>query len=128
MFQWDKPNSAGFALVIRIFTIENGFTIKISELYNLGPKSELHLAEVGINSAQDLRGVGAAQAYVRLRAHLKFRTSLNLLYALDGALTDTHCIELCTERKLELQLEVEALTEMFHREHSQTVLQSEHEG
>lgn len=52
----------------------------------LGAKSEEMLAQVGITDPEKLRGTGAVEAYLKVkRAGLP--ASLNLLWALEGALT-----------------------------------------
>lgn len=60
----------------------------IETLKNLGPKSARLLHEVGIHTYADLMDVGAVGAYRRARAIAPDRVSLNLLYALEGALTN----------------------------------------
>ncbi|MCZ8100303.1 MAG: TfoX/Sxy family protein [Burkholderiales bacterium] len=52
---------------------------------NLGPVMERQLAEVGINSEEDLRAAGALEAYARLRFALP-RVSLNALHAMEAAI------------------------------------------
>lgn len=58
-------------------------------LRNLGPVSRRWLDAVGVRSRADLEALGAATAYERVRA-AGFRPSLNLLWALEGALMDLH--------------------------------------
>lgn len=58
----------------------------LSELPNLGPKSQQLLRSAGIGSVEQLRALGSVRAY----AHVKragARPSLNLLWALEGALS-----------------------------------------
>lgn len=55
-------------------------------LPNLGPRSVESLTAAGITSLSQLQGLGAVRAFVRARAHNR-RVSLNLLWALEGALT-----------------------------------------
>jgi len=62
--------------------------VEIDELRNLGAKSRYWLAEVGITSAAQLRKVGAPAAYGLVKYHFGAGPSLNLLYALEGALTN----------------------------------------
>jgi len=52
---------------------------------NLGPVMERQLAEVGIGSEEDLRAVGAVEAYARLRFAFP-RVSLNALHAMEAAM------------------------------------------
>jgi DNA transformation protein and related proteins len=58
----------------------------LSGLPNLGPRSVESLAAAGITSLAQLQGLGAVRAFVRARAHNR-GVSLNLLWALEGALT-----------------------------------------
>jgi DNA transformation protein len=61
--------------------------IPVERLRNLGPKSSAWLRSVGIETRADLERVGAVAAYKQVAA-AGFETSLNLLYALEGALLD----------------------------------------
>ncbi len=78
----------------------------VSDLTNLGPKSREWLASIGIRSVTDLRRVGAVPAYVALK-RAQPRASLNLLYALVGAMDGVHWLEVRRARRLELLLQVE---------------------
>ncbi|KAF1686646.1 transcriptional regulator [Pseudoxanthomonas broegbernensis] len=75
-------------------------------LRNIGPKSAAWLRQVGLRSAQDLAAAGAVQAFVRVR-RAGFRPSLNLLYALEGALQDCHWHDVPEARRQQLLAEVE---------------------
>ncbi|WP_373795383.1 TfoX/Sxy family protein [Neisseria dentiae] len=59
----------------------------LSKLRNLGAKSAKMLAKTGICTAQDLRQLGAVQAYLRV-IESGSKPSLNLLWAIECALTD----------------------------------------
>lgn len=61
-------------------------TQPLAALPNLGPASARMLAAAGIVSVAQLRELGAVGAYLRVR-HAGGRASLNLLWALEGALT-----------------------------------------
>lgn len=58
----------------------------LDALPNLGPRSVEWLCAAGITNPQRLRELGAVRAFVRVRAHNP-AVSLNLLWALEGALT-----------------------------------------
>lgn len=58
----------------------------VDALPNLGPKSQEMLAKAGITSVDALRRLGAVQAYVETKA-IWPQASLNLLWALEGALS-----------------------------------------
>lgn len=58
----------------------------LSSLPGLGPKSQHMLAQAGIESVDMLRRLGAVEAFLRVK-RAGCRPSLNLLWALEGALT-----------------------------------------
>jgi hypothetical protein len=76
------------------------------ELRNLGPKSVEMLRAAGIGSVAQLRTLGAVAAYVRVKRRSP-RASLNLLYALVGALDGQDWVDVRRTRKLELLIAVE---------------------
>ena len=80
----------------------------ISELRNLGPKSAAWLSEIGITTLEELRSVGSVEVYSRLR-NSGFPASLNLVYAIEGALIGLDWRELPASTKAELRREVKAL-------------------
>lgn len=61
----------------------------IIEMVGIGPKSADWLRRAGIHNRQDLEALGPVEAYRRVRA-LGVRPSLNLLWALQGALLNLH--------------------------------------
>jgi DNA transformation protein len=63
-----------------------GAPVALSDLQNLGTKSLEMLAKAGIKTSAQLKKLGAARAYARTKAVLP-KASLNLLWALEGALT-----------------------------------------
>lgn len=73
------------------------------KLRNIGPKSMAWLRQTGVRSLDDLREVGALSAYVRVK-RAGFKPSLNLLYALEGAILDCHWQEIPESRRSELIL------------------------
>lgn len=58
----------------------------LSDLRNLGPKSQEMLTKAGIDTTVKLRKLGAVRAFARTKAACP-NASLNLLWALEGALT-----------------------------------------
>lgn len=80
--------------------------VPISRMLNLGPRSAEWLATLGIASGDSLRRVGAVAAFVKLK-RTQSAASLNLLYALVGALEDVHWTRIRRSRRLELSLAVE---------------------
>ncbi len=58
----------------------------LTTLQNIGPVSARQLREVDIPDAAALRALGAVAAYRRLKHAFPRQASLNMLYALEGAL------------------------------------------
>ena len=77
------------------------------KLRNIGPKSAAWLRQVGLRTPEELAAVGAVGAYVKVR-RAGFKPSLNLLYALEGALADCHWQEVPDARRAELVQAAEA--------------------
>ena len=73
------------------------------KLRNIGPKSMAWLRQTGVRTLDDLKAVGALSAYVRVK-RAGFKPSLNLLYALEGAILDCHWQEIPDLRRSELIL------------------------
>jgi len=57
----------------------------LSELDNLGPRSQEWLNAIGIYSLLDLEEIGAVEAYRQLR-ELDYPATLNLVYGIQGAI------------------------------------------
>ena len=77
------------------------------KLLNIGPKSSAWLRQVGIKTEQDLREAGAVEAFLKVK-RASFKPSLNLLYAIEGALQGCHWQQVSSERRSELLLAVDA--------------------
>jgi hypothetical protein len=60
----------------------------VARLRNIGPKSAAMLVQVGIRTAAELRELGAAKAYVRLKTAFPKRVSTNMLWAIAAGLED----------------------------------------
>ncbi|MGQ3052799.1 MAG: TfoX/Sxy family protein [Roseateles sp.] len=73
----------------------------IESLANLGPKSAEMLARVGITTLDQLRALGSVAAYTRAK-RARQGVSLNLLWALEGALTGVHWQEVAREHRTRL--------------------------
>lgn len=76
-------------------------------LRNIGPKSSAWLRQVGLHTREDLAAAGPVDAYMRVR-RAGFRPSMNLLYALEGALQDCHWQEIPDARRQQLVGEAQA--------------------
>lgn len=81
---------------------------KPSQLLNLGERSSEWLRAVGIPDADTLRAVGAVEAYRRLKAAFPRQVSWVALYAIHGALTNTHWNDFPPEVKAQMRDEVTA--------------------
>jgi hypothetical protein len=68
------------------------------KLRNIGPKGMAWLRQTGVRTLEDLKAVGALAAFVRVK-RAGFKPSLNLLYALEGAILDCHWQEIPEERR-----------------------------
>jgi hypothetical protein len=77
------------------------------KLRNIGPKSAAWLRQVGLRTEADLVAIGPVEAYMRVR-RAGFKPTLNLLYALEGALCDCHWQEVPEPRRQQLAQEAEA--------------------
>ena len=75
-------------------------------LRNLGPASFAMLAAAGIHSREDLQARGAVSAFLAVRACGK-PASLNLLWALEGALTDRDWREIAQAERMSLLIQLE---------------------
>lgn len=78
----------------------------IRNLRNLGPQSEKMLAKAGIATEKRLKALGAVRAYVAVKRS-GAKPSLNLLWALEGALTDCDWKRIARTQRLELLTELE---------------------
>ena len=81
----------------------------IASLKNLGPKSEHRLTAVGIADVETLKRLGAANAYHRVATQFPNDTSLNLLWAIQGALMEIHWHDIPDELKRQLLDELETI-------------------
>jgi DNA transformation protein len=76
---------------------------RLRDLPGLGPRSEEMLVHAGIATEKRLRDLGAVRAYLAVkRAGLP--ASLNLLWALEGALTGRHWKEVARVDRTRLLL------------------------
>jgi len=74
----------------------------IDQLPNLGPTSARWLNAIGVHTRRDLEKLGAVDAYALLKAH-GYKASLNLVYAIEGALTGRDWNRLPAKRKAQLK-------------------------
>jgi len=79
----------------------------ILELPNIDPAMTQWLHEVGIDSADQLRAMGAARAYRMMRAWRPWSTELVMLWALEGAIEGVDWMDVTPERRVELRREID---------------------
>lgn len=78
-----------------------------NKIRNVGPKSAAWLRQVGVRTQDDLVRLGPVEAFMKVK-RAGFRPSLNLLYALAGAIENCHWADLPDERKTALVLAAES--------------------
>ena len=83
--------------------------LPVAMLRNLGPASAMMLAEAGIRTIGELRAIGAAKAYVRVRALRTRGASVNLLWSMAAGLDGRGWQEVSAEEKESLLAEVRRL-------------------
>ena len=83
-----------------------------TKLRNIGPKSAAWLRQVGLRSREDLAAIGTVEAFMRVK-RAGFKPSLNLLYAIEGALLDCHWQEIPDARRSELIVAADAATALL---------------
>jgi len=81
---------------------------RLADLPALGPKSSAMLARAGIETVEHLRALGSAAAYVRVKRAWG-GASLNLLWALESALTGDPWQEVARRHRTSLLLAVDDL-------------------
>ena len=79
----------------------------ITELQNLGPRSAEWLADINLRTLADLEVVGAVGAF-RMVQHKHAKVSLNLLWALYGAIENRDWRDVTDVEKTKLRAELEA--------------------
>ena len=75
---------------------------------NLGKYSQKMLAAAGINSEAQLRAMGSAAAFLAVQ-YAGYKPSLNLLWAMEGALTNRDWKDVAKNDRLSLLTQVEML-------------------
>lgn len=82
------------------------------KLRNVGPKSAAWLRQVGIRTQSDLVALGSVDAFIKVK-RAGFRPSLNLLYALEGALLGCHWQQVPEDRRGELLIAADAASQLL---------------
>lgn len=81
---------------------------KFGKLRNLGKSSYQMLENAGIENLDQLQKLGSVRAYYMVKRSGQ-KPSLNLLWALEGALTDLHWTEVAREHRTSLLLSLDQL-------------------
>ena len=76
---------------------------RIEDVPNLGPFMAKRLAEIGVTTEGELRAMGSAVAYHRLKFLFGREVTLNALWAMDAALAGIDWRHLPEGRKQELR-------------------------
>jgi DNA transformation protein and related proteins len=74
---------------------------------NMGPKSSVWLASVGIHTLDDVARIGVVETYKRVRAAYPDKVTLNMLWGLQAALLDLPWNELPPDIKAELRRQLD---------------------
>ena len=80
-----------------------------STLSGVGPVTQGWLEAAGISSVEDLRALGAVEAYRRIKFMRLREVNLNALYALEAALRGCHWQHLPADVKAVLQREAKII-------------------
>lgn len=80
---------------------------ELSELTNFGPTSQQWLNAIGVHTKSDLVRLGSIHAY-RLMKERGFNVTMNMVYAMEGAILGIRWDELPEKLKAELQVAVNA--------------------
>ena len=87
--------------------------MNLADLPNFGPKSRQMLAQAGIRTVEQLRELGAVRAYLQVKRAWD-GASLNLLWAMEGALSRRHWQDVAKHDRLRLLLELEDVERVDH--------------
>ncbi|MEJ2794130.1 TfoX/Sxy family protein [Iodobacter sp. LRB] len=85
---------------------------KISDLANLGPQSQAMLEAAGICSVQAIYDLGSVRAYLQVK-QMNPHASLNLLYALEGAVSGQPWQTVARLHKTSLLLALESMAKQY---------------
>jgi DNA transformation protein len=117
-WRWPPPHFGRYGLIacdrgcVQILKIATTYCAmeesRIETLRNLGPASARMLEKADIADPESLRQAGALNAFFRVKRSGQ-NPSLNLLWALEGALTNKHWSEVAKEYRTSLLLALEDL-------------------
>jgi DNA transformation protein and related proteins len=83
-------------------------------ILNIGPKSTLWLREVGVQTTADIKRIGVLEVF-QLLVERGINPAVVMLYALEGAVTNTHWNKIGEERKAELRSEGQRVKKLYCR-------------
>lgn len=95
-----------YIAMVRRDSAPQGKPNSLASLANLGPKSAQFLLHAGITSHEQLKRLGSVKAYSMVK-QVEPRASLNLLWALEGAVSGLHWREVAKEHRTSLLLALE---------------------
>jgi DNA transformation protein len=78
----------------------------------LGPSSEALLATIDINSAEQLKEIGAIRAFLKLKEINGQQPNMNLLYAMVGALEDESWLTIAQQQRYQLLMALDGFEEL----------------
>ena len=84
---------------------------RLRNLPGLGPQSEKMLGVIRVQTKSDLEQIGPVRAFLRLRQQ-GAKPSLNLLYAMSGALEGRSWLEIARSRRVDLALELDGYSDL----------------
>ena len=76
---------------------------RLTDLPNIGPVLAGNLKRIGVTSPDQLRAMGEAEAFVKIRAQVDPEACLHQLEALAGAVAGVRKTQLSPEKKAELK-------------------------
>jgi DNA transformation protein and related proteins len=79
----------------------------MTPIKNMGPKSQMWLHEIGIDSLEDLESISVVEAYRRLKTARPTEVSLNLLWGMQAALLNIHWNMLTPDMKAALKAQID---------------------
>lgn len=77
---------------------------KLSDLPNIGKVLEDNLLRIGIETPEQLRNVGAEQAFLRIRIDVDPGACLHMLYGIQGAIENIPDTHLAQDAKQKLKI------------------------
>jgi DNA transformation protein and related proteins len=83
-------------------------------ILNIGPKSMQWLREVGVHTTTDIERIGVVEVF-QLLVERGINPAVVMLYALEGAITNTHWNAIGDERKAELRREGQRIKKQLCR-------------